>query len=64
MKVTNGVTHPDIGRIYKCKCGRKILVERLLIGTNHTAATFVCCWDCISEENKKRAMKQYELEEK
>lgn len=66
MKVTNGVIHVEIlkwiGQIYECKCGRKVLVERVLVGTDHTARIFVACWDCLSKENKERAIKQYELE--
>lgn len=53
-----------IGTIKKCSvCGRKILVERELIGIDHTAGMLVTCWDCLNEEQKKKAKELYGIEE-
>ena len=40
-------------------CGRKILVERTLVGVSHTAGVYATCLDCLmkkglSEEYKKK----------
>ena len=54
---------PIVGVLLKCSvCKRKVLVERGLIGTNHTSVIFVTCWDCLTEEKKEKAKKQYKLE--
>lgn len=53
---------PVVGDLCKCSvCKRKILVERGLIGTNHTSGIFVTCWNCLTEEQKEKAEKQYKL---
>lgn len=55
---------PTIGRILKCeKCHRQILVEDMLIGTNHTVATVVTCWDCLTDWEKTRAREEYKISE-
>lgn len=64
MKKTNNVQYPDVGVICVCGyCGRKILVERLLCGTNHTIFTSACCWDCAAEKDKEQAVKRYGIKE-
>ena len=51
-----------IGQLEVCpKCGRKILVERALIGTNHTTLTLVTCWDCLTEEGRSKAIMTYDI---
>ena len=54
---------PVVGVLLKCPvCKKKVLVERGLIGTNHTSVIVVTCWDCLTEEEKEKAKKQYKLE--
>lgn len=51
------------GQLVQCsKCGRRILVERPLIGVNHTAKVIATCWDCLDNEAKKRAGELYYIE--
>lgn len=39
-----------IYQIVKCqKCGKEFLVERLLIGINHTVDTIVTCKECLKK---------------
>lgn len=53
---------PVVGRIVECsKCKRKILVERILIGVNHTYTTVVTCWECLDLERQKWAAERYKL---
>lgn len=59
---TKEIKLPVVGALPKCSvCKRKILVERALIGTNHTSGIFVTCWDCLTEEQKEKAEEQYKL---
>ncbi len=52
-----------IGKLRACRiCGRKMLVEDVLIGVTHTAETLVHCWDCLAPEIQDRATKMYALE--
>lgn len=40
--------------IRKCSsCGREILVERLLLGTDHTAGIIVSCKECLKKNFQK-----------
>ncbi len=41
-------------------CGRKILVERWLIGVSHTTHTSVSCADCIPAPDEKFKKEQPE----
>lgn len=62
---TEDIKLPVVGGLLNCcarKCKRKILVERALIGTDHTSEIFVTCWDCLNEEAKKEAKRRYKLE--
>lgn len=53
-----------IARFESCgKCSRKMLVERHLIGVNHTAAMAVTCWECLDENAQKAALTLYKLDE-
>lgn len=53
---------PVVGQIVHCrKCERKLLVERALIGTNHTVDTHVTCWDCLDKATQARAQQLYHL---
>jgi len=39
---------PVVGEIVECcKCGRRLLVERALNGTDHTLKISVTCCDCL-----------------
>ena len=54
---------PVMGDLIHCsKCHRSILVERTMIGTNHTAGISVVCWDCLSENNKVSLIDKYKLD--
>ena len=33
----------------KCKCGRKVLVESVLFGVDHTASIVVTCDECLKK---------------
>jgi len=53
-----------VGRLVKCsKCGRKILVERGLMGVNHTLEIIAACWDCLDGQARERAIERYKLKE-
>lgn len=53
---------PVPGSLVKCsKCGREILVERGLIGVDHTIEIFVTCWECLDTGTKQKAIKKYKL---
>lgn len=55
---------PSVGDLVKCSgCGRRILVERGLIGVSHTISITVTCWQCLDSKTKERAKKRYHLEE-
>ena len=52
-----------IGSVEKCgTCQREILVEQILIGTNHTAGILLTCWSCLKDEMKAKAETLYGLE--
>ena len=56
---------PVVGNLAECgKCGRKILVERALIGVNHTMSTIATCWECLKPETQKEAREIYQLSSK
>lgn len=43
---------PVTGRVVECsECGRKFLIERALIGVDHTAGIIVTCLECLDEED-------------
>jgi hypothetical protein len=51
------------GSLEKCHiCGRKILVERSVNGTDHTLAAIVNCWDCLPERAKAQAREMYKID--
>ena len=53
---------PVVGKLACChKCGRKILVERALIGVNHTLDVIATCWECLDEETQEKAKDTYKL---
>ena len=50
-----------MSQVAECqKCKRRILVERVLFGINHTLEMVVTCWDCLSEEEKGRVKEKIE----
>lgn len=56
---------PSVGVLKECSgCGKLILVERGLIGINHTVFIKATCWDCLNPKAKERAQKMYSLKEK
>ena len=53
-----------IGEIKNCgKCQRKILVERVMCGVNHTIGIIITCWDCLPSEAIDKARKLYNIGE-
>ncbi len=51
-----------VGDLIQCSvrsCKRKILVERVMVGTNHTSEIIVTCWSCLSEKGKKKSIGWY-----
>ena len=49
-----------VGELLECKaCQRKIVIERVLFGTNHTSKSIVYCWDCLPDEQKENYKKTY-----
>lgn len=49
-----------VGELCECgKCKRKIVIERILIGVNHTTKTIIYCWDCLSDEDRDNYIKAY-----
>ena len=54
---------PVVAKLVKCsKCGRRILVERGLIGVDHTIGIYATCWDCLESEGQKKVKETYGLE--
>lgn len=49
------------GTVVECpKCKREILVERVLLGSDHTLRVIATCWTCLDQEQKNYAFqKQY-----
>lgn len=55
---------PIVGQLLKCSgCGRKILIERTVNGSDHTIEITAICWNCLSEGPKEYARFQYQLKE-
>jgi len=53
----------EVGTLKGCpRCGRKILVERSLLGVCHTADIDVICWDCLTKVEKEKAIENYGVE--
>lgn len=51
-----------IGQIKSCgKCSRRILVERVMCGINHTLGTIITCWDCLAKNKQIKAKELYKL---
>lgn len=51
------------GRLSKCMaCEKPLLVEQFLFGVSHTDAIHVTCWDCLTEGQKREAVKRYGVE--
>ena len=51
---------PVHGHLVKCyTCGKSILVETALNGTDHNIAILATCWDCMTDEAKLKAQKMY-----
>lgn len=55
------VQFPMIGVLAVCKCGRKVLVEQAINGSHHTISTNVCCWDCLTTDQKEKAKELYKI---
>lgn len=60
-KYKKAIEIPAVGNLYGCKCRKKILVERGLMGIDHDWFIVANCWDCIDPEYKKEAVKKYKL---
>ncbi len=46
---------PLIGYLLKCvKCNRKIHVDAILIGVNHTLSVSACCAECLEIRDEFR----------
>jgi len=53
-----------VGKLIICeKCGRKILIERALNGSNHTMSMWGYCWDCMPPDEQKKAIEFHEFDE-
>ena len=51
-----------VGMLVRCsKCHELILVERGLLGVDHTTATLVTCMNCMNEKQQKEVCEQYNL---
>ena len=51
---------PIAGEIVECrKCGRRLLVERVLMGTDHTMAIHIICWDCLDDGGEEKVKEFY-----
>ncbi len=54
----------QVGKLCRCKvCKRMILIMSISFGTRHTTNTEVKCWDCLSEEDKKKAIDFFHFSE-
>jgi hypothetical protein len=50
------------GKLWQCPhCLKYVLVERVLIGSEHTLNTFLACWDCMTPEKQDEARARYGL---
>lgn len=55
---------PVVGTLISCpKCGRKILVERGLIGIDHSIEIFVTCWQCLNKKAQDKARNKYQIKD-
>jgi hypothetical protein len=54
---------PQVGILTSCKCGHVVLVEQVLVGSNHTISTSVFCWACLTPEQQEAAKIKYNLRE-
>ena len=53
---------PTRGTLSTCReCGRFILVERGLVGSDHDAVILTTCWDCLSPAQQKMARDTYKI---
>lgn len=53
----------SIGQIIKCEvCGRKFLVERIMVGVNHTAEILVTCLECLDDKAKVKTKELYNID--
>ena len=53
---------PVRGEVVRCsKCGRKVLIEQILVGIDHTSETMAVCWDCLDDQAKERAKELYHI---
>jgi len=51
---------PITGEIVECrKCGRRLLVERVLMGTDHTLSLNIICWDCLDIGGEEKVREFY-----
>jgi len=49
-----------IAHIETCpKCGRKILISRILVGVDHVSGTGIICLECLPEEKRKEVIERY-----
>jgi hypothetical protein len=57
------IVHPMTGKLLACsKCQKKILVERGLIGVDHTVALTATCWECLTEDQQITARERYQID--
>ena len=55
---------PVVSELAKCgQCGKKILLEQVLIGSNHTIKNIVTCWACLTPEQQERVKVTYRLKD-
>lgn len=52
---------PMRGKLVECKCGKKILVERALIGSDHCIGVNAVCWDCLTPDQQEKAKTKYNI---
>ncbi len=49
-----------IGEIILCGiCKRKMLIERDMIGVNHTIGTYINCWNCLTTKQREKVEARY-----
>ena len=52
-----------IGTLASCgRCNRKILIEQVTNGSNHTVTVMANCWECLTPEEKMKVQERYKLQ--
>jgi hypothetical protein len=62
MESGGKMNFPMVGKLVKCKCGKLILVERGINGSDHCIGVNASCWDCLTPEQKEKAKNLYNIE--